>query len=184
MNTKSIWLIYLFVFNTLFAVSTAWSGIALPSFSADVVASFKTTGEVRHAKVFVADGKFRVEENDTGIVAIYDGKIAEFVNSSLVARTSFPNISDLIVSIVELGAIPQSMGTENLNGKLCDKYESGFRTQVIFWIEKVSGSPLKIESKDGAVAIEFENIKIGAQQDILFKNPSSHLYFQTFKMHN
>lgn len=72
--------------------------------------------------------------------------------------------------------VPTYLGTETVDGKLCDKYQytdQGITTTV--WIWKDKSFPIKEEtvSSSGTDTIEYQNIVFAPLSDSLFAVPSS-----------
>src|SRR5262249_43413665 len=67
----------------------------------------------------------------------------------------------------------KKLGTETVNGRSCDKWEvthkQGNKSTV--WVDQKLHFPIKMQSSQG-YAMEFSNIKEGAQDPSLFKVPA------------
>ncbi len=73
----------------------------------------------------------------------------------------------------------QKVGTETVNGELCDKWvftSKGNGPNLTTWISKANGIPIKSVTADGAT-MELSNIKFGAQSASLFEVPAGYQKF-------
>ena len=163
--------------------------IALPSlaaeFSADMIQKIK--GQTQTGKVFIKGKKMRMEmttpgnkmvhimlseENKTIILMTKEKMYMEMTAVNKPGASPSANKADL-----EKVATLKQLGTETINGYLCDKYQvifqdkkQGASTQ---WYSKKLDFPLKMVSQGphGASVTEYQNIKEGTVSDSSFIIP-------------
>jgi hypothetical protein len=68
------------------------------------------------------------------------------------------------------------VGTETINGHVCDKYENttgyqGKSMKVYTWVATDLGVPIKVAFEDGSFSLEYKDIKPGPVPDSLFEAP-------------
>jgi hypothetical protein len=71
--------------------------------------------------------------------------------------------------------IPVKVGTETIDGKLCDVYQWTYQgTTTKEWIWKDKSFPIKMEStsSSGTTTIEYKNIVFGTLSNDLFQLPA------------
>ena len=77
----------------------------------------------------------------------------------------------------------KKVGTETVNGRSCDKWESTDKTgnKETLWIDQKLHFPIKSQT-GGGMTTEFTNIKEGAQDPALFKVPAGYRKFDASAM--
>jgi hypothetical protein len=77
----------------------------------------------------------------------------------------------------------KKVGTETVNGRSCDKWESTDKTgnKETLWIDQKLHFPIKSQTA-GGMTTEFTNIKEGAQDPALFKVPAGYRKFDAAAM--
>jgi hypothetical protein len=163
--------------------------LALPSgaaeFSADMIQTMQ--GQTQTGKVFIKGKKIRMEmntprnkmvhiflpeQNKTIILMTQEKMYREMVSPNQPGSTPSSNKEDL-----EKVATLKQLGTETINGYLCDTYQvifhdknQGIMTQ---WYSKKLNFPLKRVSQGphGEVVTEYQNIKEGTVAEANFLIP-------------
>ncbi len=80
----------------------------------------------------------------------------------------------------------QKVGTETVNGELCDKWQfvsKGKGPNLTTWISKSTNIPIKSVTADGST-MELSNIKVGPQSASLFELPTGYQKFDMGNMGN
>jgi hypothetical protein len=82
----------------------------------------------------------------------------------------------------------EKMGSEKVNGIMCDKYKVTYKPadkapemSVFQWMSK-DNMPIKSAAIDGSWSSEMKNVKIGAQPAKLFELPDGYKKFELPKM--
>ncbi len=75
------------------------------------------------------------------------------------------------------------VGTEPINGYVCDKYEStmphqGKPVKVFTWIAPDLGMPIKVVAADGSFSMDYKDIKTAEVSDALFEVPKDYKKLQ------
>lgn len=164
---------------------------AAAEFSADMVQ--KTRGQSMTGKVYVKDTKMRMEMNHAGgstvtitlpdqhksIILMPDQKM--YMEHIISPGQETPLVGDR--DLEEKATIKQ-LGTEEVNGYVCDKYEviprdasAGKTTQ---WFSKELSYPIKsiYQGPQGEATTEYRNIKKGGVADALFQVPPGYQKMQ------
>jgi Domain of unknown function (DUF4412) len=163
-------------------------------FSADMVVTRKA-GSPRTMRLY-ADGNKRRTEEDTngGTVAIVRGDRNKMYFLSTAGKTyqEYPLNPALTESISDrvkqLGVVSEKLGTETIDGELCDKYHyssdpknaavkpdaTGSKRSIsgTIWISQVIHLPVKVENEAGTT--EWKNIKVGPPEASLFELPADY----------
>lgn len=160
-------------------------------FSADLIQ--KTPGQTMTGKVFVKGKNMRMEMNTPGgavvnIVLPDEGKALMLRPKEKMYMEMSANASAAVSSAPdedwEKKATRKHLGTENMNGYLCDKYEiiyhdksMGKTTQ---WISPKLSYPIKMvhQGQQGEVITEYKNIKENGISDSLFQVPAGYQKMQ------
>lgn len=186
----------MFVCLVAVAFSTAWAQApTMPSFSADM--KFTGSGDTGAGKMyFNSDRHMRMEMDMHGhqAVVIVDNtnpnnptskilmpqmmKYMEMSGSGgapgMRQRTPQVHVYDPAnpCSTSE-GTTCKKVGTETVNGYLCDKWEFTGKENQTVWIAQQLHFPIKTVRQDGTT-IEFSNIKQGPQDAGLFQVPAGY----------
>ena len=74
-----------------------------------------------------------------------------------------------------------SVGTDMLQGVLCDKYLMESKAgKATFWIGKETGAPVQIIPEKGNVLVEWKDYKVGPQPEELFVVPSNYQQIENY----
>jgi len=178
------------------ATATSTSGKTL----GDVLGTGKSIGDVKYDQVMTASGqtqqitmqiymkdawlsdkmKFRYEISEGGQTMIYlidlatrtylwylpQEKIAYKMDMGQAPENPVENADQII---------PVKVGTETVDGKLCDVYQWTFEgSSMKQWIWKEKSFPIRMESttSSGTTIIEYKNIVFGTLSDSLFQLPA------------
>jgi uncharacterized protein DUF4412 len=181
-------------------------------FSADF-STISANGNVNmKGKFFFSLPKFRMDMTDMGqrqnagpfggkmsMIADGDAKMAymlmteqqmymEFpadANNPMMQR--MPKLSDYngdpCATRQNQGMTCKKLGTETVNGRVCDKWEATEKNgdKETFWVDQKLHFPIKSQTANG-MTTEFTNIKEGAQDPSLFKVPPGYRKFDAGAM--
>ena len=177
--------------------STSTSGKTL----GDVLGTNKSIGDVKFDQVMTTSGqtqsvtmhmyiknawltntmKFRYEiaEGGTTMVMLYDfgarNAYEYFPDQNMAYRIDFGQAEQNNPTENADQIIPAKVGTETIDGKLCDVYQWTFESSSMKeWIWKEKSFPIKMESttSSGTTIIEYKNIVFGTLVDSLFQLPA------------
>jgi outer membrane lipoprotein-sorting protein len=154
-------------------------------FSAAVIS--KAEGAVMHGKVFVKGDKIRNEidmDGETNITILrLDKQVAWIAMPEQKMYMEMP-LTEAMQKKMMLQdpadrAKMKHLGTETVNGFECDKYEislthEGQTVKQYIWIAKKLDMPIKSETSDGAMSMEYRDIKLGGVADGVFEMPSGY----------
>jgi hypothetical protein len=177
--------------------STSTSGGTL----GDVLGTSRSIGDVKFDQVMTTSGqtqsttlhmyvkdawlsdkmKFRYEiaEGGTTMVMLYDFSARTayeyFPDQNMAYRIDFGQAEQNNPTENANQIIPVKVGTETIDGKLCDVYQwtyQGSTAKEWVWIEK--SFPVRMESttSSGTTIIEYKNIVFGTLSDSLFQLPA------------
>lgn len=150
-------------------------------------------------KLYVSDDKVRMETTAMGhpstIIADHTKKLAwilmpqqkMYMEMSTVSAQSKGQSFHMYNPANPCAGIPdttcQKIGTEMVNGQLCDKWQfvsKGKGPNLTTWISKTNNIPIKSVTADGST-MELTNIQTGPQSPTLFQVPAG---YQKFGMGN
>jgi outer membrane lipoprotein-sorting protein len=178
--SASITLVFVFDFTSLAA-----------EFSADMIQQM--TGQTITGKVFVKGKKTRMEMNTPG------GKVITIVlpdeGKTLMLRpedkmymemptSPFGSSPSVVDEKLEEMATKKHLGTEKVNGYLCEKYKFIYhdksKGKMTQWFSKKLGYPVKMiyQGQHGEVTTEYKNIKEGRVMDSQFQVPAGYQKMQ------
>jgi len=163
--------------------------LALPSWAAEFSADMiqKMQGQTQTGKVFIKGKKMRMEmnapgnkmvhimlpeENKTIILMTEEKMYMEMVAAYKPSSSPSSNKEDL-----EKVATLKQLGTETINGYLCDTYQVIFHDKnqgtMTQWYSEKLNFPIKMISQgpQGEVVTEYQNIKEGTVPDSSFLIP-------------
>lgn len=151
-------------------------------FSADMIQ--KMQGHTQTGKVFIKDKKMRMEMNTPGNTMVHIMLPEEKKTIMLMTKekmymemTAANNPPSSDKEELEKVATLEQLGTETINGYLCDKYQVIFHDKnqgtMTQWYSKKLNFPIKMISKSphGEVVTEYQNIKEGPVPDSSFIIP-------------
>ena len=152
-------------------------------FSAQVVTRTQM-GEAR-GKIYVKGARIRNEMqwggNRVGIFSPEE-QVIWFLMPEARAYMEMPLGGEASRGFITLPKDPgrlKHLGTETVNGYLTDKYDSAmemagqtFRQTV--WVARELKFPIKMQSADGSMYVEYRDIKEGPQPDGLFQVPEGY----------
>ena len=154
-------------------------------FSATMVT--KAGGMEIPGKVTVKDNLVRNEVNTGGQTSIHilrpDKQVVWIVLPQQKAYVEMPITQEarqkLLPITEEQKAKMTKVGSETINGYVCDKYEStmphqGKPVKVFTWIAPDLGMPIKVVAADGSFSIEYRDIKKAEVPDSLFEVPKDY----------
>jgi prepilin-type processing-associated H-X9-DG protein len=179
------------------STSTSTSGQTL----GDVLGTGKSIGDVKYDQVMTTSGqtqsitmhwyikdawlsdkmKFRYEiaEGGTTMVMLYDfgarTAYEYFPDQNMAYRIDFGQAEQNNPTENADKIIPVKVGTETVDGKLCDVYQWTFESVTIKeWIWKEKSFPIRMEAttSSGTTVIEYKNIVFGPLADSLFQLPA------------
>jgi hypothetical protein len=178
------------------ATPTATSGETL----ADIYGVERNIGDVRYdmimsgssipqavsQRVYIKDAwlsnrmKFRYEMTSGGYTTIYLMDLGTRIAYMWLKEQNFAYIIDMgqAPSSPTENAdqiIPVKVGTETLDGKLCDVYQYTYQSvSAKVWVWKEKSFPIRMESTtpDGTMVIEYKNIVFGPLSNDLFQLPA------------
>jgi hypothetical protein len=176
-----------------------------PQFSADLSITSKRQGEQMQGKMFFDKGKVRMDMNAQGhnmsmitdsasqisYVLMHDQHMYMETKANGGPRRGpgarMPDIKQLAENpcASETGVTCKKVGTETMNGRMCDKWEftsaSDPKENRTAWIDQKTHMPIKTVSADGTV-VEFTNFKEGPQDPKVFEIPSGYQKFDVGAM--
>ena len=156
-------------------------------FSADMVSSH--LGQRTQNKVYVKGQKLRVEvvSPEGGAATIMDLEKGTMIMlmpqektyMELSGSAAQPQMAQFATAEDDIAQIAdkRNLGTEKINGYLCDKYEIVYHDtslgKMTSWFSKKLGLPLKTvhQIDDGEMVTEYTNIHEGRVSDSLFQVP-------------
>jgi outer membrane lipoprotein-sorting protein len=160
-------------------------------FSADMVQ--KTHGQTMTGKVFVKGTRMRMEMNHAGgsmvTIALPDQHKSivlmpaqkMYMESITTPAQEAPKVGD---RDLEQRATVKQLGTEEVNGYKCEKYEiiprDASAGKITQWVSKELSYPLKSvhQGPQGEATTEYQNIKQGGVADSLFQIPPGYQKMQ------
>jgi outer membrane lipoprotein-sorting protein len=183
----------LFVVSTVLALAPMAQAQMPQPFSADMVMTpGRGQADSMTGKVYFSGQKFRMDmsarghestilsdtANKVGYMIMPQQKMyMEMRQDGMMGRRG-PDLKAYDASnpcANEDGATCKKVGTEMVNGRMCDKWEvtKGAEVTRTLWIDKSSHIPIKTALRDGTV-VEFKNIKEGPQPASLFEIPAGY----------
>lgn len=125
-----------------------------------------------HASIMIVDLQRKVADMIMPQQRMYmEMNYAEFAKPMPDVRTYDPNNP----CAADTGSTCRKLGTETVNGRLCDKWEftggAGGRRTV--WVDKGNHLPIRTVSSDGNT-FDMTNIKEGPQPSSLFQVPAGY----------
>ncbi|HTY13160.1 MAG TPA: DUF4412 domain-containing protein [Candidatus Omnitrophota bacterium] len=174
MSKKAFFLVMLLI-ASMVGVSMA------AEFSADMVSTSK--GQTMNSKVYFGTDKWRsdMEKNGSKMMSIVrmDKNVVWMVMPANKSYMEMALTTDQKVGMTQKapGEIKRTkLGTETINGVVCDKYEVIYTgksgtTKMFQWLSK-DMIPVKSQAEDGSWAMEMKNIKMGKQPVSLFSVPA------------
>jgi hypothetical protein len=151
-------------------------------FSADMIS--RVGKEIVNARIYVAQGKIRMEMPESIMIIRMDKNISWMVMPSEkmymehpINLSSAPKVSKNFDGEIE--RVP--MGTEPVDGKPAEKFqvtytENGKKSSVYQWL-RGSEIPVKVEAVDGSWGMEYKNLEVGPQSPDLFEPPEEYTKF-------
>jgi outer membrane lipoprotein-sorting protein len=172
-----------------------WAGLAVllivavpaqaTEFSAKVIS--KAEGAVMQGKVFVKGDKMRNEivmDGETNITIMrLDKQVAWIAMPEQKMYMEMPLTPEMQKKMMLKDPADRAkmkhLGTETVNGFECDKYEmtlthEGQTVKQYIWIAKKLDMPIKSETSDGAMSMEYQDIKLGGVADAVFEMPQGY----------
>lgn len=163
-------------------------------FSATVVS--KAEGAVMQGKVFVKGDKMRNEmdmDGETNITILrLDKQVAWIAMPEEKMYMEMPLTPEMQKKMMLKDPADRAkmkhLGTETVNGFESDKYEidlthEGQTIKQYIWIAKKLDMPIKSETSDGAMSMEYRDIKMGGVADAVFEMPQGYQKMEMpFKM--
>ena len=154
-------------------------------FSATMVS--QAQGQSMQGKIFVKGDKMRNEMNMGGesniTITRPDKKVVWIAMPQQKMYMEMP-LNDkmqqkMMMKDPEDRAKMKLLGTETINGFDCEKYEmdtayEGKSLKQYVWIAKKLGMPIKSVSADGAMTMEYRDIKVGGVADSVFDLPQGY----------
>jgi prepilin-type processing-associated H-X9-DG protein len=125
--------------------------------------------------------KFRYEiaEGGTTMIMLYDfgarTAYEYFPNQNMAYRIDFSQAEQNNPTENANQIVPVKVGTETIDGNLCDVYQWTFEgSSMKEWIWKEKSFPIKMETttSSGTTTIEYQNIVFGTLSDSLFQLPA------------
>jgi len=194
-------------------VLVVWSVLALAQmpqpFSADMSTTSANGNVNMKAKVFISLPKMRFDMSDTdqrqnnpfgrkmNMIVDGDSNMAYILMADAQMYMEFsadaknpmlqrmPNVQDFKNDPCagRQNVSCKKVGTETVNGRSCDKWESTDKTgnKETLWIDQKLHFPIKSQTA-GGMTTEFTNIKEGAQDPALFKVPAGYRKFDAAAM--
>jgi hypothetical protein len=159
-------------------------------FKADIVQ--RVAGELKPGQIYVKDTKYRIEQKEDGeqVVVIADRQsgVTQVLSPSRKEYVQKPPndpetlMNDPFQSVKFMvspafGAVSKHIGTETVNGYLCDKYViSKEGTELITqWVSQKLKFPVKVSRPAGQdTSVELNNIKEGPLSVSLFQIPAGY----------
>jgi hypothetical protein len=147
-------------------------------FSADIIS--KTKEGVFKGRVFTARDKVRMEIDQTVTISRIDKNVVWMLIPADKKYMELPVQPQNIVASIEdkmPGEIERRLiSTESIDGKMTNKYEivyetAGKRETVFIWVSKDKKFPIRTSAVDGSWVVEYRNVVIAKQPDILFEIP-------------
>lgn len=178
----------LFTISLLFVLAVA-GGVLAAEFQADM--TMESTGQKVTGKTFVKGESMR-QEMDTPMgksIAIFDGTkdVMYVIMPDQKMYMEMPNDQQIILKQTEsieeaLGddAEVNKIGTENIEGYKCGKYEIKYKDpdkgNSTVWVSEKLNYPLKAvtETSEGTITVFYKNIKEGSVDASLFQIPSGY----------
>ena len=161
----------------------AGAGMGEVDFSADMV--MKSEGQQMQSTLFVSGQKSRMQSQMGTMIVRSDKNVSWMImqNEQMYMENPInpkqtPKTSREMPGETERVLI----GEESINGKMAKKFkvtyvENGNQTSAYQWIADEFPIPVKMEALDGSWMVEYQNIKLGKQPDILFEVPQGYQKF-------
>lgn len=165
--------------------------IAAPPAEFQAQVEYTEQGSSQIMEVYVKGDRYRIERTADGqpAVVLVDRarKIIDLISASEKSyhESSTSNPLAALYDPFEVMSATASMsegttknlGTQNVNGYLCDKYElltkDGSTALVDYWIARDLNFPVKIVVPlPGGMTLNMREVKMGVQDDALFKVPA------------
>jgi outer membrane lipoprotein-sorting protein len=146
-------------------------------FSADSVIKMSAGNTINMKFTVDGENKSRMENPDSIIIVRKDKSKMWMLNKASKTAMEMPIDKKMLQNmpdIKEQEAKMKYIGRDNVGGYACNKYsvagQNAGETSTI-WVAKKIGLPVKIEAKtpQGAMTIEYKNIKVGKQPASLFE---------------
>ncbi len=138
-------------------------------------------GRTIQGKTYVDQGKTRIEIAMAGtqVASIIrpDKKLVYVIMPAQKMVMEMPlNLENqVLTSAHDKNANREKVGTETINGQVCDKYKiTSEGTVVYLWANKSTSVPVQLQSADQKVKVEWTNVKVGAQPASLFEPPADY----------
>ena len=175
----------------LVSILLLWPGLAQAAeFSATMIT--KAGGLEIPGKVYVKGDKMRNEIEASGhpIINIMrpDQKLVWIIMPQQKAYMEMPinpgTQQQMMTMTEKQKAKMKKVGSETIDGRNCDKYETtmghqGKSMKVFVWIPADLGVPIKVVAEDGSFSMEYKDIKPGEVAASLFEAPQG---YQKMKM--
>jgi hypothetical protein len=159
-------------------------------FSADNIT--KAGGMTHSSKFYFGKDKWRMDSEALGVKSITIARLDKNVVWILMPQTKMYMEQELKDEelVGKVNKLPgeverKKVGTEKIDGVLCDKYKIVYKPEgaagkavVYQWISK-DNIPVKAAAPDGSWSSVYKNIKIGKQPASLFELPAG---YNKFKM--
>jgi hypothetical protein len=174
-----------FSWSALLVISFfAWLSWA-EDFSADMIVT--SGSNVSEGKIFVAKDKVRIEAPGSVLITRMDTRLTWVLMPEQKMYLEQPfNPKDMIGASDKIpGEVERKLiGPDTVDGKAANKYrvvyvdtEGGGQSVVLQWITTDSNIPVKTVAEDESWAMEYRNVKMGAQGGSLFEIPSGYQKF-------
>ncbi len=170
--------------SLVLAIALGLAAVA-QEFSADVISNFK--GQTFNSKMYFEKDKWRTESENKGMKAISIVRKDKNLLWNLMPDQKM--YMEMAIPEQQLRGMSKAVadeisrkkvGTEQINGMPCDKFEISHKnkatgqTEVLYqWLNR-DGIPVKTAARDGSWSTELKNIKMGRQPDSLFEVPAGY----------
>jgi hypothetical protein len=140
-----------------------------------------TAGTTQLETVYVDSGKMRIDAEISGMktttILRPDRGIADqLMPGNLYVEVPIGDLQKMMANFQDESIVKREpVGTETVNGKICNKFKLHNGNDVSYlWLEKDSDIPVKMETEDKRVLVEWQNVVVGAQDAALFEIPTDY----------
>ena len=152
-------------------------------FSADMINTTKSG--IFRGKIFITKDKTRMEIPESITITRIDRKVVWILMPKDKMYMEQPFDPGKVTPTSEKvdGEIERKLlGQEKIDGKMTNKYQivynqDGKREVIFQWIAAGLKIPVKTAAGDSSWTMEYKNIKIGKQSDVLFEVPADYQKF-------
>ncbi len=159
--------------------ATGWAADPLKQFRADQIMT--VSGRSMNSRLFVDGDHVRSElimEGAGPMVSIVDGQkkvLWMLMPGNLYMEKSLASDDDVSHQAWSGDENRELIGTEKINGQVCEKYRiKGTKQEMFMYTQPKTGYPVLMETADKSLRIEWKNVQPGPQSAALFVLPAGY----------